>query len=158
MRTAPLLPFQSPATRQHAPGTRLRCAAVFCHVCAASSWLGPCAVPKCLAADVRPVHPLGGQEAAEGERIETSAVVAEGDRIWTQVIDIAWTKRKYFLSRKYVNQETGADLDEGQIQLEKEKAKAQEQRAARAAQVVAAASARARSLHLSCCACMCERW
>ena len=24
MRTAPLLPFQSPATRQHAPGTRLR--------------------------------------------------------------------------------------------------------------------------------------
>ena len=63
--------------------------------------------------------------------------MAEGDRIWTKVIDIAWTKRKYFLSRKYVNQETGADLDEGQIQLEKEKAKAQEQRAARAAQVVA---------------------
>ena len=39
--------------------------------------------------------------------------MAEGDRIWTKVIDIAWTKRKYFLSRKYVNQETGADLDEG---------------------------------------------
>ena len=41
----PCPPLQSPATRQHTPGTRSRCAAIFCHVCAASSWLGPCAVP-----------------------------------------------------------------------------------------------------------------
>jgi len=80
-----------------------------------------------------------GQEAAEGERVETSAVVAEGERIWTKVIDIAWTKRKYFLSRKYVNQENGADLDEGQVKLDQEKAKSLEQRAARAAQVVSPA-------------------
>ncbi len=71
--------------------------------------------------------------------METSTVVAEGDRVWTKVIDIAWTKRKYFLSRKYVNQEDGADLDEGQVKLDQEKAKALEQRAARAAQVVSPA-------------------
>jgi hypothetical protein len=44
-----------------------------------------------------------------------------------QVIEILWTKRKYFLSSKYLNQLDGSDLDIGHVELDKEKAKAAEQ-------------------------------
>ena len=47
--------------------------------------------------------------------------------LWIQVIEILWTKRKYFLSSKYVNQLDGSDLDIGHVELDKEKAKAAEQ-------------------------------
>ena len=69
-------------------------------------------------------------------RTKTSGVAQAGDRVWVKVIDIAWVKCKYFVSRKYVNQETGADLDPAQEELDQEKAKAAEQRALRAAQVL----------------------
>ena len=82
------------------------------------------------------VHVTQLKVAAEGERVETGDVVKDGDRLWVKVIDIAWMKRKYFLSRKFVNQEDGTDLDSGQVELDKEKAKAAEQRAARAAQLM----------------------
>ena len=48
------------------------------------------------------------------------------------MIDIAWAKHKYFLSRKYVDQTNGADLDVEQVELGKEKAKAAELAKARA--------------------------
>jgi hypothetical protein len=69
-------------------------------------------------------------------RAKTSGVAQAGDRVWVKVIDIAWGKCKYFVSRKYVNQETGADLDPAQEELDQEKAKAAEQRALKAAQVL----------------------
>ena len=57
------------------------------------------------------------------------------------MIDIAWAKHKYFLSRKYVDQANGADLDAEQVELGKEKAKAAEHAKARAEERAARAAA-----------------
>lgn len=87
------------------------------------------------------VHVTQLKESEEGERVETASVVSEGDRVWVKVIDIAWAKHKYFLSRKYVNQADGVDLDEKQVELSKEKAKAAEHAKARAEERASRAAA-----------------
>ena len=50
-------------------------------------------------------HPVGGK------RIEAREVVSEGQRIVCKVIDRSWSKMRFFLSAKWVDQESGADLD-----------------------------------------------
>jgi predicted RNA-binding protein with RPS1 domain len=87
------------------------------------------------------VHVTQLKASEEGERVETASVVSEGDRVWVKVIDIAWAKHKYFLSRKYVNQEDGGDLDAEQVELGKEKAKAAEQAKVRAEERASRAAA-----------------
>lgn len=51
----------------------------------------------------------------EGDLVQVSDCVAQGDIVKCKVIDVAWRKEKFFLSMKYVDQTDGKDLDEGQV-------------------------------------------